>query len=78
LSEGRVEQAQGSEERVKDMVGLIGFDQRGQWHDEAMSCHGMAMFWSNDDGFVYHFLSGVFGRVEGGQGSTNGDLMVMV
>jgi hypothetical protein len=38
----------------------------------------MAWFASVDDAMVYQGLSGVLGRVEEGQWSTNADLMWMV
>jgi hypothetical protein len=43
-SDGGVQQAQGSERKVVDMVVHGGFDQRGEWHGEGMTCHGMVMF----------------------------------
>ena len=41
LVEGCVQRVQGSEREVADMVVHGGWERRGEWHGEGMTCHGM-------------------------------------
>jgi hypothetical protein len=65
-------------EQLDDMVVHGGEGQGQSWHDEAMSCHGMAWFPLDDDARVYPGLSEVIGSVEGGQWSTFDELGMRV
>ncbi|KAK1663210.1 hypothetical protein QYE76_051369 [Lolium multiflorum] len=57
LGGARVHSIQGGVEQLDDMVVHGGEGQGQSWHDEAMSCHGMAWFPLDDDARVYQGLS---------------------